>query len=864
VDGYNGSTLAKEAWPVTTVAGRFFGRNEIRRSAASIAAVGAVLALLVWVPPASADLDGLLSTCSSTALEPHPGYRYRFCNDGLPPSGGILPNEAGTNAVEVPAKYQAAVGDDWTGLPPRASDATAMPGADSEGNIALDVDLALPDSTTTPMPAGGYPLIVFMHGCCGGNKGSWEDTSFDAGGEKWHYNNAWFASRGYVVITYTARGFVNAQEQGSTGETQLDSRRFEINDFQYLAGILADEGDLDKNPSAGRVVEINPQKVVTTGGSYGGGFSWMALTDPLWTSPRGTSLKLAATAPKYGWTDLLHSLVPTGRHFQSPGQLPAFDGTDSTSPVGLPKKSINAGLFGTGTAGTNHTTFPPEIDAASACLNSTDPFETNPLCTSTLSTVVPSFICDRSAYYQADPNDECGGSFFSKIAVDPSWRIPIFNAATFTDPLFPPVENRRMANRILSLVSNYPIQQYYGDYQHFVQNKAKEWGDMCGSNHHVCTFSDYPGGDVRLDPNGLVPDGTGVTTRLNRFIDYYAAPPIDLSRGEPAANVTASLQRCQNLPPATGADEPGRRFTAGSFAALTSGTLLLDMSGAQTTVNNAEPNPHAVTSDPVANDQGPNDRQCVIETTPAGPGVATYESAPLASQETMIGATRVSIDYSVVPEAATEGSFQLNSRLYDVFPDGSAVMVDRGARRVDVPSGTVSYELHGNGWRFDPGHRIRIEIAQDDDPYLKASNVSSSATLTGVHLAIPVREEADLAVTKTDSPDPVSVGAFLTYTLGVANAGPQDATGLVLTDTLHKSLRFRSATPTQGRCVLRGGRIVKCDLAELAAGESATVTILVRPTRAGTVTNSATVDASQPTDPIPANNTVVTTTTVVR
>src|SRR5919109_902622 len=80
-------------------------------------------------------------------------------------------------------------------------------------------------------PAGGYPMLVFMHGCCSGNKQSWEATAFEAGGEKWHYNNAWFAARGYVVVTYTARGFVSGESdpggsRGSTGEAQLDSRRF--------------------------------------------------------------------------------------------------------------------------------------------------------------------------------------------------------------------------------------------------------------------------------------------------------------------------------------------------------------------------------------------------------------------------------------------------------------------------------------------------------------------------------------------------------------------------------------------------------------------------------------------------------------
>ena len=57
-----------------------------------------------------------------------------------------------------------------------------------------------------------------------------------------------------------------------------------------------------------------------TGGSYGGGFAWLALTDPMWSSPGGKEMKLAATAPRYGWTDLVYSLVPNGHHLPVPGQ----------------------------------------------------------------------------------------------------------------------------------------------------------------------------------------------------------------------------------------------------------------------------------------------------------------------------------------------------------------------------------------------------------------------------------------------------------------------------------------------------------------------------------------------------------------
>jgi dienelactone hydrolase len=678
--------------------------------------------VLASAPAASGSIATLEASC--TTQSPHAGYSYKFCDDGIPPSGGTTANQAGTNAVKVPAKYQATGGDDYTGLPARASDAGTMPGADNQGDISLDVDISVP---TIPAPAGGYPVIVFMHGCCGGDKKSWEATSFDAGGEKWHYSNAWFASRGYVVVTYTARGFVNGNGQGSTGETQLDSRRFEINDYQQLAGLIADDPFFN----------VNPQKVVTTGGSYGGGFSWLTLTDPIWTSPGGKSMKLAATAPKYGWTDLVDSLVPTGRQFQEPDALPAFDGSDSTSPIGLPKKSIVSALFGTGSAGTSHTTFPSYIQAAFACLNSGDPFESNPLCSSTISTTLPSFINDRSAYYQ--------NGFFSKIASDPSYRVPVFNAGTLTDPLFPPIENRRMANRLLAVVPGYPIQQYFGDYQHFVQNKAKEWGDICGtaapnySDRHVCLFSDYPGGNVNATPSNL--QRTGATTRLDRFVDHYVQPPGNPNQPQPSFDVTASLQVCPQTTFGQPADEPGQTFTAPRFENLAPSPLTIDFSDTKTTLNPADPNPHAATADPVASYLSPPSQtgKCIAETTPAGAGVATYDGSPLTAEVVMLGATRVTIDYSVSPSSATAGSFQLDSRLYDVAGDGTAVLVDRGVRRVTSPSGTVEYELHGNGWRFAAGHFIRIEIAQDDDPYVKRSTISSTATLTYVALEIPTR-----------------------------------------------------------------------------------------------------------------------------
>jgi uncharacterized repeat protein (TIGR01451 family) len=118
----------------------------------------------------------------------------------------------------------------------------------------------------------------------------------------------------------------------------------------------------------------------------------------------------------------------------------------------------------------------------------------------------------------------------------------------------------------------------------------------------------------------------------------------------------------------------------------------------------------------------------------------------------------------------------------------------------------------------------------------------------------------DISVIKTDSPDPVTVGNNLTYTIVVSNNGPETGTGVTLTDTLPSSVTYVSATSTQGTCT-RSGSTVTCNIGTLANGASTTVTIIVTPTAAGTITNTASVTCNE-TDTNSGNNTATATTTV--
>jgi uncharacterized repeat protein (TIGR01451 family) len=117
--------------------------------------------------------------------------------------------------------------------------------------------------------------------------------------------------------------------------------------------------------------------------------------------------------------------------------------------------------------------------------------------------------------------------------------------------------------------------------------------------------------------------------------------------------------------------------------------------------------------------------------------------------------------------------------------------------------------------------------------------------------------DTDLALTKSDSPDPVTAGDNLTYTIKVENPGTLPATETKVTDKLPAGVDFVSAT---GGVCQRAGDTVTCDLGQVNAATTATVTIVVKTDKAGKLTNTASV--TSPEDIVLANNSAKATTTV--
>ncbi|MEU0375205.1 calcium-binding protein [Streptomyces sp. NPDC006283] len=118
-----------------------------------------------------------------------------------------------------------------------------------------------------------------------------------------------------------------------------------------------------------------------------------------------------------------------------------------------------------------------------------------------------------------------------------------------------------------------------------------------------------------------------------------------------------------------------------------------------------------------------------------------------------------------------------------------------------------------------------------------------------------------LSVTKT-GPTTASIGDRATYTVTVTNNSTSTAaTGVSLSDTLTGlAASVVSATTTSGTCSTTATS-ASCSLGTLAPKASATVTVAAEPRATGTLTDRATVSATQ-TDPVSGNNTATWTTTV--
>ena len=282
-------------------------------------------------------------------------------------------------------------------------------------------------------------------------------------------------------------------------------------------------------------------------------------------------------------------------------------------------------------------------------------------------------------------------------------------------------------------------------------------------------------------------------------------------------------------------------------------------------------------SDPLANAVFGNPKDSVESLAP--PSMALGQIVPFEVKITVSGSTApengvIQFTPYWLTKVTSGGNFGYDPayKVYCAFVDtADAASVDPGANaKVDswtdtvVNTGTSNEQIQGtiqvSG--LDNGDSVIVEIwvvLKNTIPPGISGNVQtglvSARTITGETIntgnqTVPLlrvgeffSSNADVSVTKSDSPDPVTAGQQLTYSLVVTNNSTTTvANGVVVTDTLDPNTTYVSAS---GATCSTASGVVTCNVGALVPLQTATITLTVNvsasaPTAITAGTNPAT------------------------
>jgi fermentation-respiration switch protein FrsA (DUF1100 family) len=186
-------------------------------------------------------------------------------------------------------------------------------------------------------------------------------------------------------------------------------------------------------------------------------------------------------------------------------------------------------------------------------------------------------------------------------------------------------------------------------------------------------------------------------------------------------SVTAYTQTCPKTAPG------GGPFTAATWSKLHPHTVKFGSASAQT-LNSAGGNPTiAAEYDPI----GGTTDACKAVKAETEPNTANYT---LVSPGFMLLGLP-----TVTASIKTIGPFgELASRLWDVLPSGEQRLISRGVYRLNEnQTGTITFQLHGNGYEFAKGDTVKLQLLGRDAPYYRASNGAFSIEVSNLSVSLP-------------------------------------------------------------------------------------------------------------------------------
>ncbi len=268
------------------------------------------------------------------------------------------------------------------------------------------------------------------------------------------------------------------------------------------------------------------------------------------------------------------------------------------------------------------------------------------------------------------------------------------------------------------------------------------------------------------------------------------------------------------------------------------------------------------TVDPIDSDNLASSSATVIHTAdlsltivnvpdPVGPG-STLVSTMTVTNNGPVGATGVVVNTST-PSGTIFSSIQFTSGTATTPAAGESgpISITIG----DMPNGAVVVITIACVVTADDGEEITASatissLTADPDGENDAASASGDVAITAL--------QSDISTTVALEPQEVVTGSDAVIVIEVANAGPDPATDVVLTQTLPPGAVLRDVTTTQGSVSAPDpgeGGTVRVRLGAMVAGSAATVRIAVQviaPNESSLLISAITSSSSS--DPSPFNN----------
>lgn len=235
-------------------------------------------------------------------------------------------------------------------------------------------------------------------------------------------------------------------------------------------------------------------------------------------------------------------------------------------------------------------------------------------------------------------------------------------------------------------------------------------------------------------------------------------------------------------------------------------------------------------------------------------------------------------------------SFGLAKSIYNFANDPvDGFLVDAQGRRLgysqatgavtEIPNSVWFGNQDGIGWVFgELNHPATLQLTGlGENHYVQVSGVqgtqeagvdSSGFLATGeqknLNVALTNLPQdpntpvlgGDLEISLVGNPDPLPLRGNLTYNVNIKNNGPNNSTGVVLTQYLSNEMNFISANASKGQ-VSQADGVISLDIGNLNSGETVTATVEASSFVAGTLTSTANVSSTE-TDPNPNNDSITT------